>query len=72
MSLEDCPRCHGGKYVEGKGYIPPKSPRPTLRVENVMSSTMKVYYHCGNCCYKEQRSYGADDKVNENNTKTLL
>jgi len=61
MTLLDCPRCHGGKYVPGKGFVPPKNPNPTMRIENVMGATQVVHYHCGNCCYKEKRPYGSED-----------
>ena len=55
--VEDCPRCHGGKYNEGVGFIPPKKLNPTLRVENVMGSTQMIHRRCNNCGYKDKVPY---------------
>jgi predicted nucleic-acid-binding Zn-ribbon protein len=52
---EECPRCHGGKYTSGIGYMLPTKPKFTLFIENVMAVNKKVHLKCNNCGYKETR-----------------
>jgi hypothetical protein len=53
---EDCPRCHGGKYTNGIGYMLPVKPKLTLYIENAMATTHKIHLKCNNCGYKETRT----------------
>ena len=53
---EDCPRCHGGKYTDGIGYLLPTKPKLTLFIENAMATTHKIHLKCTNCGYKETRT----------------
>ena len=57
MVARDCPRCHGGKYNEGVGFVPPKKPKPTLRQVNVMSTTRTIHYKCNNCGFTDKVPY---------------
>ena len=39
----------------------PKCGKITLRITNVMATTERIHYACGNCCHKETRPYGWDE-----------
>lgn len=57
MTAIECPRCHGrGWGLKGK-------PKPTMRIENVMSTTQMIYYKCSECCYAEKRPYGKNGVI---------
>lgn len=60
MALIDCSRCHGLKFNEVSGRFDKGHPNPTMRIDNVMATTQMIYWHCGNCCNKEQTSYSQD------------
>lgn len=40
----------------------PKCGKMSLRIENIMGSTRTIYYKCGECCYREKRPYGEDER----------
>ena len=50
----------------------PKCGKMTLRIVNVMATTERIHYACGNCCHKEQRPYNWDQQEGKHEKQTRL
>jgi hypothetical protein len=71
MTVESCPRCHGGKYIPGRGFVDPKTPQLTLRVDNVMGSTQRIHKKCSNCGWSEKVPYDKDGEYPEKSEERM-
>jgi hypothetical protein len=68
MSVSECPRCQGLNWNDKTRRFDKGSPKPTLRIENVMASTEMIHYVCNNCGHKEKQPYGQSKPVSPQTT----